>query len=102
MSALHVLFQVSDSLYALPATQVRFMDSFDGATALPNSPPFVLGVVQARGHVVPVIDLRARFGFPPVQRTLDTRIVIAEHGERLIGLVADAAREVASIDAEKI
>ena len=70
------------------------MESFAGATPVPGAPPYVAGLVQVRGRVVPVVDLRARFGLPAAEPTLDTRIVVAQHGERTVGLLVDSAREV--------
>lgn len=102
MSALHVLFRVGDVEYAVPASDVLQMESFDGATPIPNAPPYVAGIVQVRGRVVPVVDLRVRFGLPAAPRTLDTRVVVAQHGDRVVGLLVDLAREVARLDPEQL
>lgn len=99
---LHVVFRVGDAEYVLPSNVVLQMESFTQATPVPGAPPFVAGIVQIRGRVVPVVDLRARFGFPEVEHTLDTRIVVGQHGERIVGLLADAAREVALLGASQI
>lgn len=100
MSALHVLFKVAGSEYVLPAADVLQMESFSGATRVPGAPPFVAGLVQIRGRVVPVVDLRARFGLPEAAPALDTRVVVVQQGERVVGLLVDAAREVVSIAGE--
>jgi purine-binding chemotaxis protein CheW len=97
-----VLFRVGDAEYAIPAADVLQMESYEGATAVPNSPPYLAGIVQVRGRVVPVIDLRARFELPATPRTIDSRIVVAQLGERVIGLLVDAAREVARLDPEHV
>jgi purine-binding chemotaxis protein CheW len=60
----------------------------------------VAGLVQIRGRVVPVIDLRARFELPAVEPSLDTRVVIVQQGERVVGLIVDSAREVVAIESE--
>ena len=52
------------------------------------------GLVQVRGRVVPVVDLRARFGLPAIAPTLDSRVVVVQSGERTVGLLVDSAREV--------
>ncbi len=98
MSSLYVLFRVGDSEYVLPASDVVQMETFDGATRVPGAAPHVIGLVQLRGRVVPVIDLRLRFGLPAVQPTLDSRVVVVERGGRSVGLLADAAREVIHLD----
>ena len=94
---LYVLFVVEGTTFALPASVVLQMETFSGATAVPGAPAWVSGIVQLRGRVIPVVDLRARFAIAPAERTIDTRVVVAEHDGRVVALVADAAREVARI-----
>ena len=91
---LHVLFKVDDAFYALPADVVIQMESYTGATVVPGAPSFVAGIIQLRGRVVPVVDLRARFGLPPRALTLETRVVVGEQDDRTVALIADSAREV--------
>ena len=102
MSVLHVVFRVGSAEYVLPAADVLQMESFSGATPVPGSPPYVAGLVQVRGRVLPVIDARARFGLPPVERTLDTRVVVGQLGARTVGLIVDSAREVVKLDPEQL
>lgn len=94
MSALYIVLEVADAAYILPASDVRELETYSGATPVPAAAPFVAGVVHIRGRVVPVVDLRRRFGLPPLERTLETRVVVTEVGDRLVGLVADRAREL--------
>jgi purine-binding chemotaxis protein CheW len=100
MNALYVLFKVADAEYALPASDVLHMESYDGATPVPGAPAYVTGLMQIRRRVVPVVDLRRRFGLPDMARTLDSRVVVVQAGERAIGLLADSAREVRNISSE--
>lgn len=100
MNALYVLFKVANAEYALPASDVLHMESYDGATHVPGAPSYVTGLMQIRRRVVPVVDLRRRFGLPDSAPTLDSRVVVVQAGERAIGLLADSAREVRSIDPE--
>jgi purine-binding chemotaxis protein CheW len=100
MSTLHVLFKVGEGKYVLPARDVLYMESFTGATKVPGTLPFVAGVVQIRSRVVPLVDLRTRFGLPQVATTLDSRVVVVQHGERAVGLLVDSAREVVGIAAD--
>jgi purine-binding chemotaxis protein CheW len=99
---LHVLFKVAGSEYALPAAEVLHMESFSSATRVPGAPAHVAGVIQSRRRVVPVIDLRARFGLPLVAPTLDSRVIVVQHGERAVGLLVDTAREVLGISPEQL
>lgn len=98
MTALHVLFKVGDADYVLPASEVVEMESFTHATPVPGSQPYVAGLVQIRGKVIPVVDLRARFGLEPIDRTLDSRVIVVRDQQRLVGLLADSAREVLKLD----
>jgi purine-binding chemotaxis protein CheW len=94
---LHVLFHVGGTECVLPSDIVIQMESFTGATPVPGAPPFVVGIVQVRGRVVPVVDLRLRFGHEPSVVTADSRLVIGQHGERVVGLLVDRAREVVKL-----
>ena len=73
------------------------MEMVDQVTAVPNAPPFVEGVVFSRGQVVPVLNLRVRFGFERAHRDLRTRLLVVEVAGRTIGLMADEAREFVPI-----
>jgi purine-binding chemotaxis protein CheW len=102
MSVLHVVFKVDGAEYALPAADVLQMESFTGATPVPGAPSHVAGLVQVRGRVIPVVDARTRFGLPPVQRSLDTRVVVGQLGNRVVGLLVDSAREVLKLDPAQV
>ncbi|HVG59903.1 MAG TPA: chemotaxis protein CheW [Hyalangium sp.] len=102
MSALHVVFKVAGAEYAIPASEVMQMESFTGATPVPGAPAHVAGLVQVRGRVVPVVDARARFGLPPVDRTIDSRVVVGQLGSRTVGLLVDSAREVMKLAPEQL
>lgn len=102
MSVLHVVFKVDGAEYALPAADVLQMESFTGATPVPGAPPHVAGLVQVRGRVIPVVDARVRFGLPPGERTLDTRVVVGQLGSRTVGLLVDSAREVLKLDPAQV
>jgi purine-binding chemotaxis protein CheW len=98
VSELHVVFSVGETEYAIAAADVTMMETWTGATRVPGAPPWVAGLVQMRGEVVPVIDLRARFGLDAAEPTLDTRVVVVREGDRKVGLKVDRAREVIRID----
>jgi purine-binding chemotaxis protein CheW len=102
MSVLHVVFKVGSAEYVLPAADVLQMESFSGATPIPGAKQYVAGIVQIRGRVVPVIDTRLRFGLPPADRTLDSRVVVSQLGDRTVGLVVDSAREVLKLEMDQL
>ena len=94
---LFVLFRVGEAHYAVAAEHVLQMETYTGSTPVPGSASFVAGIVNVRGRVVPVVDLRRRFGLPPTELTLDSRIVVGQYGERAVALLADSAREVVKL-----
>jgi purine-binding chemotaxis protein CheW len=100
LDALHLICRIGDVDYALPARRVVEMETYPGATPVPGAPPWVAGLVQVRGRVVPAIDVRARLGLAPAPVTLDTRVVLVERGARVVGLVVDRAREVLPLPGE--
>jgi purine-binding chemotaxis protein CheW len=96
---LFVLCRIGDAEYALAAASVVQMESFTGATAVPGVAPHVRGLVQIRGRVLPIIDLRVLFGLPSLSpTTLDARVVVVRAGERTVGLLVDSAREVLKLE----
>lgn len=102
MSELHVVFRVGEAEYVLPASDVLQMESYSGAVKVPGTAAYVAGLMQVRGRVVPIVDLRARFGLGPVEPTLNTRVVVVQSGERTVGLLVDSAREVLHLSREQL
>ena len=98
----YILFTVAGTTYALKSEQVVHVEMLDHVTPVPNAPGFVEGVVFSRGQVVPVINLRARFGFERIGTSLRTRLLVVQHEARRVGLLADEAREFISIAADAI
>ncbi len=98
----YILFTVAGTTYGLPSGEVRHPEIVENVTRVPNAPSFVDGVVFSRGQVVPVVNLRARFGFERVPLDIRTRLVVVQSDARLIGLVVDSAREFVSIPPDAI
>jgi purine-binding chemotaxis protein CheW len=98
-----ILFTVAGTTYAVHSRDVHHMEMIEDVTRVPNAPPFVDGVVFSRGHVIPVVNLRARFGFERVPHTLRTRLVVVQAAAgRIVGLIADEAREFVVLPASSI
>jgi purine-binding chemotaxis protein CheW len=97
-----VLFHVEGTSYGLPSRNVQQMEMVDHITPVPNAAPFVEGVVFSRGQVIPAISLRARFGLEKVAHTSRSRLIVTNINGRLVGLIADSAREFISIPAEAV
>lgn len=100
MSDLHIIFKVAEGEYVLPASEVMQMDAYTGAVKVPGTADYVAGLMQSRGRVVPVVDLRRRFGLASGAPTPDSRVVVVTHADRTVGLLVDYAREVIRIPAE--
>jgi chemotaxis signal transduction protein len=98
----YILFSVAGTTYALPSQDVRHMEMVDQVTSVPNAAPFVEGVVFSRGNVVPVLNLRVRFGFERAARDLRARLLVVETAGRLVGLLVDDAREFIKIADDSI
>ena len=98
----YILFSVSGTTYALPTADVRHMEMIEDITRVPNAPSFVDGVVFSRGQVVPVVNLRARFGFERAPVDLRTRLIVVQSASRTIGLLVDGAREFVSIPPDSV
>lgn len=96
---LHVSFRIGNASYAVPAADVLHLESYETATHVPGAPAYVAGLVQVRGRLVPVVDLRFRFGLPAIDHTIDRRVIVVQTGTRVAGLLVDSAREVLQIDA---
>jgi chemotaxis signal transduction protein len=93
----YILFSIAGTTYALHSHHVRHMEMVEQVTSVPNAAPCVEGVVFSRGQVVPVLNLRVRFGFERAPRDLRTRLLVVEVAGRMIGLMADEAREFIQI-----
>jgi purine-binding chemotaxis protein CheW len=88
-----VVFQLGEEEYAITVERVREVVKADRITRVPGAPPYVRGIINLRGRVVPVIDLRQRLGLGAV--TLERpRIMVVEDGPALVGMLVDRASEV--------
>ena len=97
-----ILFTVAGTTYAIASQNVLHIEMVEHVTPVPNAPPSVEGVVFSRGQVVPVINLRARFGFDRKGLDLRTRLLVVEHEGRRVGLLVDDAREFVTMTANVI
>lgn len=102
----YLTFKLDDEVYALEIPKVREVLDFTRITKVPKTPEFMKGVINLRGGVVPVVDLRLKFGMTAIEQTVDTCIIIVEvavDGENtLLGALADQVQEVMELDAGQI
>ncbi|MBM7692243.1 purine-binding chemotaxis protein CheW [Peribacillus deserti] len=97
-----IIFQLIDKEYALPVSEVRSIEKLQHITRVPKTPGFVKGVLNLRGVVTPIIDLRLRFGLEQQTYSESTRIIIAAAQDIEVGLIVDAANDVLDIQADSI
>lgn len=93
-----IVFQLKDEEYGIPVQSVKSIERMQYITRVPGVSKFVKGVVNLRGVVTPIIDLRIRFGIEEVSYSESTRIIIVVVNEELeVGLIVDAANDVIDI-----
>ncbi|MEN3185354.1 MAG: chemotaxis protein CheW [Atribacterota bacterium] len=97
-----VAFQLGEESYGVDIAQVQEIIRMQPVTKVPGAPTFVEGVINLRGRVIPVLDLRKRFNLPARQDTKDTRIVVVEVPPHTVGMIVDAVDEVLRISDDKV
>jgi purine-binding chemotaxis protein CheW len=102
----YLTFRLDRELFAVDIAKVREVLEFSTVTKVPRTPDFMRGVINLRGNVVPVVDMRLKLGLTQTERTVDTCVVIAEvevDGERtILGALADSVQEVVELDGASI
>jgi purine-binding chemotaxis protein CheW len=92
-----IAFAVGDETYGVEITAVREIRAWSGVTTLPNTAPFVRGVINLRGTIVPVIDLRARFGQGHADPGKTHVVIVLAIGQRWVGVLVDAVSDILTV-----
>ncbi len=99
-------FMLANEIYGIEISKVREVMDYKKITIVPKTPDFMKGVINLRGGVVPVIDLRLKFGMEETEKTVDTCIIIVDisvDGEQtFIGALADSVKEVITLEPDNI
>jgi purine-binding chemotaxis protein CheW len=102
----YLSFKLDEEIFALDVAKVREVLECTTLTKVPRTPEYLRGVINLRGSVVPVVDMRLMFGMEPTERTVDTCIVVTEvslDGETVVlGAMADSVQEVMEIAPDRI
>lgn len=102
----YLTFRLSSEIYAIDVANVREILEVGDITRVPQTPPYMRGVINLRGSVVPVMDLRLKFGMTETEQTINTCIVVVEaqvDGEKLVvGTLADSVQEVFEMEPGQI
>lgn len=97
-----VSFKLDEIEYGIDILSVHEILRIPEITRLPNTPEYIKGVINLRGNVIPVVDIRLRFGMQPVALTELSRIIVVEIGEKLVGLLVDNVHQVIRLSRSRI
>jgi purine-binding chemotaxis protein CheW len=102
----YLTFKLAEEIFAFDVSQVREVLDISSITKVPGAPEFMRGVINVRGSVVPVVDMRLKFGMAKTEKTVDTRMVVFDttlDGEATaLGALADSVHEVIELDPDQI
>jgi len=97
-----VSFHLADETYGIEITKIREIILMGEITRIPQTPHYVKGLINLRSTVIPVIDLRSRFGLSDAELTSESRIMVLHVGTRTIGIIVDAVSEVLRVTNDEI
>ena len=95
-------FRLGDEEYAIDILQVREIRAHEPVTRIANAPQFIRGVINLRGNIVPIVDLRVKFGQADAKYDAFTVVIILNIAQRLMGIVVDAVSDVVALLPEQI
>ncbi|MBM7603301.1 purine-binding chemotaxis protein CheW [Metabacillus crassostreae] len=97
-----IVFQLKDEEYGIPVEQVRSIEKVQHITRVPKTSSYIKGVINLRGVVTPIIDLRRRFDLEEVENSDSTRMIIVSREDIEVGFIVDAANDVIDINQDLI
>jgi purine-binding chemotaxis protein CheW len=97
-----IAFSIGEQTYGVEITTVREIRAWNGATPLPNTREYVRGVINLRGTIVPIFDLRARFGEGPTSPTKNHVVVVMSVGDKWVGILVDAVSDILTVSKDEI
>ncbi|WP_404401550.1 chemotaxis protein CheW [Pelagibacterium halotolerans] len=97
-----IAFSIDEQIYGVEITTVREIRAWNGATPLPNTREYVRGVINLRGTIVPIFDLRARFGDGKTNPTKNHVVVVMSVGDKWIGILVDAVSDILTVSKDDI
>ncbi len=95
-------FILGDEVYGIEILKVREIIKLMDITTVPRTPDYLKGVINLRGKVIPIVDLRLKFTMPEVEHTQETCIIVAEVNQTSIGIIVDSVSEVSNINSDEI
>jgi purine-binding chemotaxis protein CheW len=97
-----VSFRLADEEYGIEITKIQEIILMGEITRVPQTPPYVKGLINLRSNIIPIIDLRSRFGLAEASANDDTRIMVVNVKGKTIGLIVDAVSEVHRVSQDQI
>lgn len=97
-----IAFSIGEQVYGVEITTVREIRAWNGATPLPRTREFVRGVINLRGTIVPIFDLRARFGGGLTETTKNHVVVVMSVGDKWVGVLVDAVSDILTIPSDDV
>ena len=98
----YLTFILGDEEYGIDILRVQEIRGYDAVTAIANSPPFIKGVINLRGTIVPIVDMRIKFNLSSATYDAFTVVIILNVLERTVGIVVDGVSDVVALDANEI
>jgi purine-binding chemotaxis protein CheW len=98
----YLSFVLGDAQYCIDILKVQEIRTYEAPTRIANTPAFIKGVMNLRGNIVPIIDLRVKFGLPEQRYDTQTVVIVLNIGKRTIGVVVDGVSDVISVPASEI
>jgi purine-binding chemotaxis protein CheW len=98
----YLTFRLGDEEYGVEILKVQEIKGYSAITPIPNTPSYIKGVMNLRGTIVPVVDLRAKFGMSETEYTPFTVIIVVTVGAKVMGLIVDAVSDVLNIPREDV
>src|SRR4030065_1210800 len=98
----YLVYQIDNEEYAVEVFKIKEIINDAEVTEIPNTSPYVKGVISRRGVIIPILDLRKYLGFDDSQPRRKTRIIVIGHKQSMAGLPVDSVREVERIPSHKI
>ncbi len=93
----YLSFTLGNEHYGIDILRVQEIKGYTAVTRIPNTPAFIKGVLNLRGTIVPIVDLRRKFGMPEAEYTVFTVIIVVVVRDRVMGVVVDAVSDVLNI-----
>jgi purine-binding chemotaxis protein CheW len=102
MGEKYVVFQIGEGHYSIPLEEVSQIIRYENVTDVPTAPPFVDGVINVGGDVIPIVNLRTRFALDRAEVSRKNRVIIVQKQDSRCGILVDSVLEILDLDQDSI